>query len=121
MQVDVPYGKYSGINVAVEGALRAGDGLTVFCENMNHCLSTKNQRGYERVQGSPFFRGEVYALTAVMLELLVRRIGILCPIVILVVPAGAVGTAVAGIRRLFQRRAHKRSKRGTVFCTVADF
>ncbi len=55
-----------------------------------------------------------------MFGLLVRRVGILCPIVILVIFAGVVGTAIVDTRRLFQLRVHERSKGSTAFCVVAD-
>ncbi len=90
-------------------------------ENVIHGLPAEDEWRYQLVQGSSFFRSKVYALTAVVFELLIRRIGIFCPIEILVMSASVVGTAIADIRRLFEGRTDKRSKLDTMFGTVADF
>ena len=71
-------------------------------ENVIHGLPAEDEWRYQLVQGSSFFRSKVYALTAVVFELLIRRIGIFCPIEILVMSASVVGTAIADIRRLFE-------------------
>lgn len=93
----------------------------MFCENMIHCLSAKDKWRHKVVQGSSFFGGKIYALTALMLGVLVRRVCILSPIVILVMSAGVVGTAIADIRRLFQGRAYKRRKSSIVFCSPGEY
>lgn len=93
----------------------------MFCENMIHCLSAKDKWRHKIVQGSSFFGGKIYALTALMLGVLVRRVCILSPIVILVMSAGVVGTAIADIRRLFQGRAYKRRKSSIVFCPPGEY
>ncbi len=93
----------------------------MFCENMIHCLSAKDKWRHKIVQGSSFFGGKIYALTALMLGVLVRRVCILSPIVILVMSAGVVGTAIADIRRLFQGRAYKRRKSSIVFCSPGEY
>ena len=90
-------------------------------ENVIHGLPAEDEWRYQLVQGSSFFRSKVYALTAVVFELLIRRIGIFCPIEILVMSASVVGTAIADIRSLIEGRTDKRSKLDTMFGTVADF